>query len=128
MNRDVEERDLHKTGKGLARVEGRNERRGWSTVKEKGLSEGEMASVFVRCPGCLAVTRSLRKLTEYHAGFTCQRCPAAPLSKLWLVHSSTHSPYPPSFCRQNQREELPLFQPNKIQIWLPRLLTVWISF
>lgn len=43
MNRDVERRDLHKTGKGLTKVRRRNERYMWSTEKEKGLSEGEVS-------------------------------------------------------------------------------------
>lgn len=61
---------------------------------ESGLSEGKMASFIFRWPGCLAMTRSLRAVTEYHIGFTCQHCPAALLSRLPQTsgsHSHTHT-------------------------------------
>lgn len=114
-----------------------NEKYGRSAEKERQLSVGEMASLIFRWPGHLAMTRSLREVTVYRTGFTCQHCPAALLSNLpqtsgSCTHIRIHTQFIPSlsfshFLKPSHRARLPLLDSNKIQIWLLRPLTVWIS-
>lgn len=85
------------------------------------------------CSGCLVMTRSLGALTEYHIRSTCQRCPAALLSKLPQtsgLHAHTASilclSFPQSL-KPSRRAGLTLLDINKIQLWLLHLITIRVS-